>query len=86
MVNLSAIQMPQLLSTIQTMIWTADKGIVRQPNLWYSGDPNNEHLNNENIWTMNFYLSGIQMFGIQMVVWYSDHHSAIGLLTIQIQD
>ena len=37
---------------------------------FYSGDLNNEHLNNGNIWITNFYLSGIQM-----VVRYSNHHS-----------
>ena len=33
----------------------------------YSGDLNNEHLNNGNIWITNFYLSGIQM-----VFWIPD--------------
>ena len=32
----------------------------------YSGDLNNEHLNNKKIWITNFHLFGIQM--------YSDHH------------
>ena len=44
------------------------------PNLNNSGDLNKEQLNNGNMLITNFYLSGIQMFGIQMVVWYSDHH------------
>ena len=44
----------------------------------YSGDLNNEHLNNGNIWITNFHLSGIQMSGIQMVVGYSDHHLNTG--------
>ena len=34
---------------------------------------NNKHLNNGNIWIRNFYLFGIPMFGIQIIVWYSDH-------------
>ena len=33
-----------------------------------------------NIWIMNFHLSVIQMSDIQMVVWYSDHHSNTGLV------
>ena len=44
----------------------------------YSGDLNNEHLNNGTIWITNFQLSGIQMSGIQMVVRYWDHHSNTG--------
>ena len=40
----------------------------------YSGDLKNEHLNNGNISIKNFYLSGIQMSGIQKVIWYSEHH------------
>ena len=38
----------------------------------YRGDLKNEHLNNRNIWIMNFHLYGIQMSGIQMVVWIAD--------------
>ena len=45
----------------------------------YSGDLDNEHLNNGNIWMTNFHLSGIQMSGIQMVVRYSDHHLNTGI-------
>ena len=39
----------------------------------YSGDLNNDHLNNGNIWITNFHLSGIQMVGQ-----YLDHHSNTG--------
>ena len=40
----------------------------------YSGDLNNKHLNS------NLSLVRIQMSGIQMVVWYSDHHLNTGLV------
>ena len=40
----------------------------------YSGDLNNEHLNDGNIWITNFNYSGIQMCGIQMVVQYLGHY------------
>ena len=43
--------------------------IMRKAKIKYSRD-----LNNENIWITNFYLSGSQMSGIQMVVRYLDHH------------
>ena len=47
---------------------------VRQIAVIYKGDLNNERLNNRNICITNFYLSGIQMYGIQMVVWILGHH------------
>ena len=42
--------------------------------LTFSGDLNNIHLHNRNIWRANFYLYGLQVLGIQMVVWYSYYH------------
>ena len=46
-------------------LWAMSNALDRR--LKYSGDLNNEHLNNGNIWITNFYLSGIQMSVIQMV-------------------
>ena len=60
----------------------------------YSGDLNNEHLNNGNIWIVDFYKSGFQIIrysdarfllltgqeNSRQMVRYSDHHSNKNLI------
>ena len=53
----------------------------------YSGDLNNIHPNNGNNWITETYLlnngiflSGIQLFGTQMVVWYSNVNIRVNLV------
>ena len=58
----------------QTVQWSDTIFNMKTRLVQYSRDLNNEHLNNGKIWTTNFYLSCIQMSGIQMAFRYSDHH------------
>ena len=47
---------------------------TRMIKVWYSDESSVWGLNNGNIWIRNFYISGVQMSGIQMAVRYLDHH------------